>query len=103
MPAEWNWEDVNGYNFSPRVYDQGHCGSCYLLANNGMLESRLKIWFGVDIELSIQHRMDCSFVNEGCHGGWGFFDGLFLENYGAVEEKCAPYEGSTSPEGCARW
>ena len=68
-----------------------------------MLESRLKIWYGVDLELSVQQRMDCSFVNEGCHGGWGFFDGLFLEQYGAVLDTCAPYEASTSPEGCAKW
>ena len=30
-------------------------------------------------------------------------DGLFMENFGAVEETCAPYEASTSPEGCGRW
>lgn len=28
---------------------------------------------------------------------------MFLETFGAVEEKCAPYEGSTTPRGCARW
>ena len=30
-------------------------------------------------------------------------DGLFMESYGAVDEQCAPYEASTSPEGCGRW
>lgn len=68
-----------------------------------MLESRIKIWFGEQRDISVQHRLDCSFVNEGCHGGWGYFDGLFLENYGAVDEKCAAYEASISPDGCARW
>lgn len=68
-----------------------------------MLESRIKIWEGVEKHLSIQHRLDCNFTNEGCHGGWGYFDGLFLENFGAVEESCAPYEGSITPRGCARW
>lgn len=47
--------------------------------------------------------MDCSFMNEGCHGGWGYLDGLFLENFGAVEESCAPYQGSIDPDGCAKW
>jgi len=86
LEPEWNWQDVMGYDFTGRQLDQGHCGSCYLLATNSALESRVKIWFGKQIDISVQHRLDCSFVNEGCHGGWGYFDGLFLENYGAVEE-----------------
>lgn len=68
-----------------------------------MLESRLKIHFGIDLPLSVQQRMDCNFINEGCHGGWGYFDGLFLEQYGAVAESCAAYEGSINPEGCGKW
>lgn len=103
LEPAWNWEDVDGYDFTGRIIDQGKCGSCYLLATNGMLESRIKIWFGKEKALSIQHRLDCSFVNEGCHGGWGYFDGLFVENFGAVEESCAPYEGSASPGGCGNW
>lgn len=47
--------------------------------------------------------MDCNFINEGCHGGWGFFDGLFLEQFGAAAESCAPYIASSSPEGCGKW
>ena len=47
--------------------------------------------------------MDCNFINEGCHGGWGYLDGLFLENFGAVEESCAPYQGSSDLEGCGKW
>ena len=42
-------------------------------------------------------------MNEGCHGGWGYFDGMFLEQYGAVEASCAEYTPTTSPEGCGRW
>ena len=103
IEPEWNWEDLDGYDFTGRIIDQGKCGSCFLLANNGMLESRIKIWEGIEKHLSIQHRLDCNFINEGCHGGWGYFDGLFLENFGAVEESCAPYEGSITPKGCARW
>ena len=47
LEAEFNWEDLNGYDFSGRIIDQGKCGSCFLLATNGMLESRIKIWEGV--------------------------------------------------------
>ena len=79
MPAEWTWENVNGVDFVPPVQDQGACGSCYLIASNAMLESRIKIWFGEDMQLSQQNRLDCNYLNEGCNGGWGFFDSLFLE------------------------
>ena len=103
MPDSWDWSNVDGYDFTGDIVDQGHCGSCYLLASNAMLESRIKIQFGKDIKLSTQHRLDCSFVNEGCHGGWGYFDGLFLENYGAISATNADYEASTSTEGCGKW
>lgn len=102
LPESWTWENVNGYDFASRHIDQGHCGSCYLLATNAMLESRIKIWYGKDMPLSVQQRLDCNFINEGCHGGWGYFDGLFLEQYGAVSEQCAAYVASTSPEGCGK-
>ena len=46
IPDEWDWQNVKGYDFTPKVYDQGSCGSCYLLASNAMLESRIRIWFG---------------------------------------------------------
>lgn len=52
LPNEWTWEDVHGYNFTGNHVDQGHCGSCYLLATNTMLESRIKIWYGKDLPLS---------------------------------------------------
>lgn len=52
MPEEWNWEDILGYDFSGSQADQGHCGSCYLIATNSILEARLKIWYGVEKKLS---------------------------------------------------
>ena len=66
-----------------------------------MLESRIKVWFGEEMNLSIQHRLDCNFLTEGCRGGWGYFDGLFLEQYGAIDATCGePYAASTTPDKC---
>ena len=52
FPENFSWEDVGGYDFTGRVVDQKGCGSCYLMATIGMLESRIKIWFGKERHLS---------------------------------------------------
>ncbi len=101
LEDDWSWENVGGIDFTSPAPDQGHCGSCYLLANNQALEARIRIWYGQDVGLSVQQRMDCNYMNEGCHGGWGQFDGLFVEQYGAVSETCAPYQGAIDLKGCA--
>ena len=103
LDESWDWHNVNGYDFTAPHVDQGHCGSCYLLATNSMLTSRIMIKYGKSVPTSAQHRLDCGFLNEACKGGWGYFDGLFLEQYGAVAESCAPYTASISPEGCGKW
>lgn len=48
MPENWDWSNVNGYDFVARHIDQGHCGSCYMIATNVMMESRIKIKYGVE-------------------------------------------------------
>ena len=80
-----------GYDFTPEVKDQGHCGSCYSFTTVGMLESRIKLWFGVDRPLSTQFLLDCNFLTEGCHGGFGMLNGSFLQAFYTVDEACAPY------------
>ena len=42
-------------------------------------------------------------MTEGCHGGWGFLNGLFLEQYYAVAEDCAPYKQATEDDGCHKY
>lgn len=54
MPQSWDWSDVQGYDFVSRHIDQGHCGSCYLIATNVMMESRIKIKYGVEKHISMQ-------------------------------------------------
>jgi len=39
-------------------------------------------------------------MTEGCHGGWGTFNGFFLENYYTVSEECSPYLAKTIVDGC---
>ena len=63
-----------------------------------MIENRLKLKHGVDKvpELSVQHLMNCNYMNEGCMGGWAAFNGFFAENAGLVEESCAPYNADSN-------
>jgi len=42
-------------------------------------------------------------MNEGCKGGWGIFNGFFLEAYYATNESCGHYKGETTPGGCAEY
>ena len=47
--------------------------------------------------------MSCNFMNEGCHGGWGLFNGFFLENYYTTDEDCAPYKAVTNFGECPNY
>jgi len=47
--------------------------------------------------------MTCSYMNEGCDGGWSFFHGYLGENGYFVSEKCAPYKHSTKGDKCGNY
>jgi cathepsin C len=79
----------------PEVRDQGPCGSCYTLSIISVLESRIRIMYGEEINLSPQFSLSCNFLTEGCDGGWSIFVGIFAETFGLVEESCASYKANT--------
>ena len=29
IPKEWDWRNINNFDFTDNLRDQGHCGSCY--------------------------------------------------------------------------
>jgi hypothetical protein len=71
-----------------------------MIATITMLESRIKLYYGEDRALSSQMPLQCNFLTEGCHGGWGLLGGLFLESYYTVAEKDGRYEAKTTPHAC---
>jgi len=71
-----------------------------MIATNSMLESRIKIWYGNERSLSTQFPLQCNFLTEGCHGGWGLFYGMFLESFYTVNETASEYEAKTVIDGC---
>lgn len=57
LPSDFNWENVDGYNFVGDYTDQGGCGSCYVVASTTMLESRIMVYYGEKHDLSSQFPM----------------------------------------------
>lgn len=103
LPESFTWEDFQGYNFVGDVMDQKGCGSCYVVASTTMLESRIMVYYGEKHDLSSQFPLQCNFMNEGCHGGWGIFNGIWLEDYYTVARQDANYRGATTPDGCQQF
>jgi len=94
VPESWDWRNVDGVNYVPKVRNQGSCGSCYAFASRGMLEARLNILTKntLNVSLSPQDIMDCSNLSQGCSGGFPYLiAGRYAKDYGFVEESCNPY------------
>ena len=58
MPESFDLSDIDGYDFTSEVTDQGACGSCYTLSFTQVIESRLKFKYGEETpQLSPQYLM----------------------------------------------
>jgi cathepsin C len=91
-------EDISGFskNFDWReklkpAASQGNCGSCYVYSTIRMLEARLKIAYNHEVDLSVQHALDCAFYNQGCNGGYPFLVMKFASQFELIPEQCKPY------------
>eukprot|EP00929_Paragymnodinium_shiwhaense_P032368 TRINITY_DN17948_c1_g2_i1.p1 TRINITY_DN17948_c1_g2~~TRINITY_DN17948_c1_g2_i1.p1 ORF type:complete len:398 (+),score=47.11 TRINITY_DN17948_c1_g2_i1:128-1321(+) len=74
MPKQFSWCDRDGKSFCTMSRNQHipqYCGSCWAHAALSALADRVKIarnGEGVDINLSVQHLLNCGSVGS-CHGG----------------------------------
>ena len=91
------------------ITDQGDCGSCWAFAAVAQVESYVKIYGEVEMNLSEQQCVSCLTPNGGCETGgnstWAF--DLFRTS-GAVDEQCMPYHANdTDPCSlsyhCQKW
>ncbi|MBN1295971.1 hypothetical protein JXA80_04265, partial [bacterium] len=89
--AYFDWRDQNGVT---GVRDQGNCGSCWAFATVAMVESAVKIYDGLDRDLSEQQLLSCNSYGYDCGGGW-FLPEIF-EYPGGVLESCMPYQAQVT-------
>jgi cathepsin C len=85
-PKSFNWKE----KLKP-AGSQGNCGSCYAYSTTRMLESRLKILYDHDVDLSVQHSLDCSIYNQGCSGGYPYLVMKYGNEFEYIPESCKPY------------
>jgi C1A family cysteine protease len=90
------------------VTNQLDCGSCWAFAGVAHLESMVKIYGEVELDLSEQQVVSCVTPGHGC-SGWsttGAYD--FFISDGLVDEDCMPYHANdTDPcelsNDCEKW
>lgn len=74
-PEEFSWCNYNGTNYCTMMLNQHipqYCGSCWAHGTISALQDRIKIARkaqGVDIQLSIQHVLNCGSKAGSCNGG----------------------------------
>lgn len=114
MPSTWNWCDMNGTNYCTMSRNQHipqYCGSCWAHGSISALGDRIKIARkakGIDINLSVQHLLNCGNVGS-CHGGtvdgpYQWLHGISKAGSGISYETSNPYIAcsSESREGFCR-
>ena len=94
LPINLSWYDLGGVT---PVKNQGTCGSCWAFAATGEMESFIKIYYGIETNLSEQQSISCNPYGSDCDGGWAPASYYVFQNYGAVLENCVPYLAASAP------
>ena len=93
LPVSIDWRDVG----QTPVKNQGQCGSCWAFAAAAELEAYVKIYYGVELDVSEQQIISCNPYGADCGGGWAGAAYYVFSHHGAVSEACIPYEGEDPP------
>jgi hypothetical protein len=117
-PDQFSWKNLNGRDWTSPVKNQGNCGSCWLFAAMGALESIINIrekCAELDPDLSEQYVLSCLPAAGSCNGGntencvFYFINSTSPEgNYhnGVIPESCFEYyadDDINCNEKCENW
>ena len=105
-----NYNNVTG-DWTTSAKDQGSCGSCWIFAAMGALESAINIAYNnpnLDHDLSEQYILSCYSNGWGCNGGHPYSAFNYLKNNqgGAIPETCFPYQANHNipcSDKCTDW
>jgi parallel beta-helix repeat protein len=86
--SSFDWRTTGGVS---SVKNQLDCGSCWAFGAAGATEAHLKIYEGVELDLSEQQLIDCNTGGSSCDGGFTGYAYDVQKNPGAVSEACIPY------------
>jgi len=106
LPKAYTWCDKDGVNYCTRSRNQHipqYCGSCWAHGSVSALGDRIKIARGakgIDIDLSVQHILNCGGVGS-CHGGsvvgpYQWLKGVSEQGAGISYETSNPYLACSS-------
>jgi hypothetical protein len=100
LPRSFDWREHDGVT---PVRNQGRCGTCVSFAAAAAIESRLRIHWGLDLDISEADLHYCS--GRRCDEGWwpGWPGGALpqVESRGVCEEAGFPYEDGVASNACA--
>ncbi|MCK4871890.1 MAG: hypothetical protein KAS72_04105 [Phycisphaerales bacterium] len=105
LPDYFDWRDVDGVT---PIRNQGGCGSCWAFGAVGAFEAVIKIADGLDVDLSEQWLVSCTYAGS-CSGGWHDEACEYMEiggytdpcgHNGAVLEEYYGYLASDAPCEC---
>jgi hypothetical protein len=89
LPAAWDWRQHGGVT---PARDQHQCGSCWVFAAVGLLESAVMVDCGRSLDLSEQQVLACNDQGCGCLVGCRFESAIeVFSQHASVLETCLPY------------
>lgn len=91
LPAYWNWREMGG---TTPAKQQGGCGSCWAFGATSAFESMIKIYKGVETNLSEQQILVCNEWGGDCGGGQSEAGYFVQMTMGQVAESSMPYTGN---------
>ncbi len=109
LPAQFDWRDYGGYDWTTPIKDQVGCGSCVAFAVVGAFEGDIKVNFNapqLNIDLSEQYLFSCGRGPGGCEYGWDNSSALnYLRSHGTPDEACLPYAAvdNNCDQACSDW